>query len=93
MGIAIPHAQTAAVSRPSVAFARSPDGVDFGSPDGTSATLLFLILVPESGAETHLTVLSSLSRALVDESVRNRLHAVESVDAVRGVLRDALTVE
>ena len=89
-GIGIPHAKTDAVSRPSVAFARSEDGVDFGSMDGEPATLLFMILVPESGAEDHLSILSSLSRALMHDEVRGDLHAAGDAEDVRDTLKEAV---
>ncbi|WP_135819818.1 PTS sugar transporter subunit IIA [Halostella litorea] len=89
-GIGIPHAKTDAVSRPSVAFARSEAGVDFGSMDGEPATLLFMILVPESGAEDHLSILSSLSRALMHDEVREALHAAGDAEDVRDTLKEAV---
>ncbi|MBX0325467.1 fructose PTS transporter subunit IIA [Halomicroarcula sp. F13] len=90
MGIGIPHAKTDAVSRPSLAFTRSEEGVDFGSMDGEPATLVFLILVPEEGGEDHLSILSSLSRSLMHDDVRERLHEADDEAAVRDTLREAL---
>jgi len=90
MGIGIPHAKTDAVSEPSLAFTRSASGVDFGSMDGEPATLIFMILVPESGGEEHLNILSSLSRALMHEEIRDRLHAAEDETAVQKTLREAI---
>ncbi|WP_435156277.1 PTS sugar transporter subunit IIA [Haladaptatus sp. DFWS20] len=90
MGIGIPHAKTGAVTCPSVAFARSTDGVDFGAMDDEPAQLLFMILVPETGAEDHLEILSSLSRALMHEEVRNSLSTAKTSADVQGVLKEAL---
>lgn len=90
MGIGIPHAKTDAVSRPSLAFARSESGVDFGSMDGEPATLIFMILVPASGSEDHLKILSSLSRGLMHEEVRDDLHSAEDEAAVQDALREAI---
>jgi len=90
MGIGIPHAKTDAVNRPSLAFVRSEAGVDFGSMDGEPATLVFMILVPEAGGEEHLDILSSLSRALMHDDVRDRLHAAEDEATVQDVLREAI---
>ncbi|GAA0254848.1 PTS sugar transporter subunit IIA [Haladaptatus pallidirubidus] len=90
MGIGIPHAKTDAVTQPSVAFTRSTDGVDFGAMDDEPAKLLFMILVPETGAEDHLTILSSLSRALMHEEVRDSLYAAETPDDVQAALREAV---
>ena len=52
-GIGIPHARSAAVMQPSLAFGRSTNGVDWGAEDGP-ATLVFLIAAPEGGGEDHL---------------------------------------
>ncbi|XVH31384.1 PTS sugar transporter subunit IIA [Haloferacaceae archaeon DSL9] len=90
MGIGIPHAKTAAVVEPTIVFGRSETGVDFDAMDDEDATLLFLLLVPEDGAETHLEILSSISRALVHEEVRARLHEAETTERVRSVLREAI---
>lgn len=90
-GIGIPHAKTAGVDRPTIVFARSEQGVDFDAMDGEPATLLFMLLVPESGATDHLTILSSLSRALMDEGVRDRLHEVETSAAAVDVIEEAVT--
>jgi len=90
MGIGIPHAKTEAVNRPSLAFARSETGVDFGSMDGEPATLIFLILVPKEGGEDHLEILSSLSRALMHDDVRERLHGADDESEVQETLREAI---
>lgn len=90
-GIGIPHAKTAGASEPTVAFTRSSEGVDFGAPDGEPATLLFMILVPEAGSGEHLEILSSLSRALMHDEVREDLHAAGSPKEVTTVLTNAIT--
>jgi PTS system fructose-specific IIA component len=90
-GIGIPHAKTDGVAEPTVVFSRSSEGIDFDAPDGKPATLLFMILVPASGSDDHLSILSSLSRALMDDDVRDRLHAAESPEAVTDTLLKAIT--
>jgi len=90
MGIGIPHAKTEAVNRPSLAFARSDAGVDFGSMDGEPATLIFMILVPKEGGEDHLEILSSLSRALMHDDVRDSLHEADDESEVQDTLREAI---
>jgi PTS system fructose-specific IIA component len=89
-GIGIPHAKTAAVSRPSVAFACSEAGIDFDAMDDQPAHLLFMLLVPEEGADEHLEILSALSRALMHEAVRDSLREAETVEEIRTVLREAV---
>ncbi|KOG35331.1 fructose-specific PTS transporter subunit EIIC [Streptomyces resistomycificus] len=85
--IAIPHAKTDAVTSPVVGFARSVEGVEWGSLDGTKARLVFMIAVPEAAAgDEHLRILALLSRKLMDAGFRERLTAATEADAVLGVL-------
>lgn len=71
-GIGIPHARSEHVTAPSVAFARIPDGVDFGAEDGP-ARLVFLIAAPAGGGQEHLTILAKLARTLIHQSFRDAL--------------------
>jgi PTS system fructose-specific IIA component len=89
-GIAIPHAQTDGVSQPSVAFCRSEAGLDFDSMDEQPAHLIFEILVPEGGSDDHLEILSSLSRSLMHDEVREGLYDAESPEGIQAVLREAI---
>ncbi|MGW8374670.1 fructose-specific PTS transporter subunit EIIC [Streptomyces sp. ODS28] len=85
--IAVPHAKTDAVSAPVVGFARAPEGLDWGSPDGTRARLVFMIAVPEAAAgDEHLRILALLSRRLMDQGFRERLSEAEGPEATLGVL-------
>ena len=88
-GIAIPHAKSAAVTEPSLAFARLAPGVDFGAPDGP-ADLVFLIAAPEGAAEAHLAVLSKLARSLMQEDFTAGLRAAASDDEVVAIVRAAI---
>ncbi|MEV7693524.1 fructose-specific PTS transporter subunit EIIC [Microbacterium sp. NPDC089189] len=88
-GIAIPHAKSAAVTTPSLAFARLTPGVDFGAPDGP-ADLVFLIAAPADAAEEHLAVLSRLARNLMQEQFTSDLRAAADADAVVGIVRAAI---
>ncbi|MGX1909582.1 fructose-specific PTS transporter subunit EIIC [Streptomyces phaeochromogenes] len=87
--IAIPHAKTDAVTAPVVGFARSAEGVEWGSLDGTKAKLVFMISVPEAAAgEEHLRILALLSRKLMDTGFRERLMTAPDEAAVLDVLRE-----
>lgn len=86
-GIAIPHAKSTAVTRPSVAFGRSSRGVDFGAEDGTQADLVFLIAAPEGADDVHVTLLSRLARRLIHEQFRTALRHAGSPQAVVDVIK------
>ncbi|WP_144903672.1 PTS sugar transporter subunit IIA [Halobellus captivus] len=90
MGIGIPHAKTSAVDEPSVAFARSTEGIDFDAMDDKPARLLFMILVPAEGGEEHLQILSALSRALMHEDVRETLLEAEDAETIQETVREAV---
>ncbi|BCK70856.1 hypothetical protein Srufu_048090 [Streptomyces libani subsp. rufus] len=85
--IAIPHAKTDAVTAPVVGFARSADGIDWGSLDGTRARLVFLIAVPEAAAgDEHLRILALLSRQLMNADFRARLQGAAGKSGILRVL-------
>ncbi|MFF5707338.1 fructose-specific PTS transporter subunit EIIC [Streptomyces sp. NPDC012794] len=85
--IAIPHAKTDAVTRPTVGFARSSEGIEWGALDGTKARLVFMISVPEAAAgDEHLRILALLSRKLMDGDFRARLRSAPDGPAVLEVL-------
>ncbi|MEV4688592.1 PTS fructose transporter subunit IIABC [Microbacterium sp. LWH3-1.2] len=88
-GIAIPHAKSAAVTTPSLAFARLTPGVDFGAPDG-AADLVFLIAAPADAAEAHLAVLSKLARSLMQEDFTSGLRAAKSDEDVVAIVQAAI---
>lgn len=89
-GIAIPHAKTAGVETPTVVFGRSQRGIDYETPDDEPVDIVLLLLVPTDASDTHLTLLSRLSRSLVDPTVRARLRDADSESTVVTTLRSAL---
>jgi PTS system fructose-specific IIA component len=71
-GIGIPHARSAYVTEPTLAFGRAAQGIDFGAEDGP-ADIIFLIAAPEGGDTDHLTILAKLARKLVHASFKQAL--------------------
>ncbi|MFI0788395.1 fructose-specific PTS transporter subunit EIIC [Streptomyces lydicus] len=87
--IAVPHAKTDAVTAPVVCFARSAEGVEWGSPDGTKARLVFMIAVPEAAAgDEHLRILALLSRKLMDAGFRARLQGADGTAEILAALAE-----
>ncbi|NLM04959.1 MAG: PTS sugar transporter subunit IIA [Clostridiales bacterium] len=72
-GIGIPHAKSDAVSTAAIAFGISKDGIDFDSMDEKQVNLIFLIAVPNKSDDTHLKILSFISRRLMHSEVREKL--------------------
>ena len=80
-GIGIPHARSDVVSEPSLAFAKSPQGVDFGSADGL-ADLIFLIAVPSGSDADHMKIIASLARRLIHASFKDGLRQAQTPQEV-----------
>src|SRR5690625_4322425 len=77
-GIAMRQPQNQAVQKTSVVFAKHPTGIDFDSMDGQPARLFFMIAAKDSANETHLTILSNLSKLLMNEDFTKALHAADT---------------
>jgi PTS system nitrogen regulatory IIA component len=76
-GIAIPHARLE-IPKAVACFARSVEGVEFGSHDGRPAHLFLALLAPTQGAGIHLKALARASRLFHDADFRSRLLAIEA---------------
>lgn len=87
-GIAIPHAKSAAVKSPAIAFGRAPEGLDFESLDGQPANLFFMIAATEGANDDHLEALSRLATFLMDEKFRTNILAAQSKQEVLQVVTD-----
>ena len=85
-GIAIPHAKTAAVKIPSIAFGISKNGVDYESLDGEPSRLFFMIAAPANASDTHIEILSKLTTMLLDDDIRERLLEVKNPQEVIEIL-------
>jgi fructose PTS system EIIA component len=87
-GIGIPHARSPHVTAPSLAFGRSPAGIDFGAEDGP-AHLIFLIAAPAEGDADHMTILAALARRLIHASFREALtNATDPQEAAALIIRE-----
>ena len=80
-GIGIPHARSPYVTEPTLGFARSESGVDFGAPDGP-ARLIFLIAAPTGAGGDHMQILASLARRLIHRSFKDALLTASNEQAV-----------
>jgi len=89
MGIAIPHAKSAGVTSPGVAFGRTRAPIDFGEEQ---ADLVFLIAAPEGEHNLHVTVLSQLARRLVHERFRTALREAGTPQEVVDLMRQEVKI-
>jgi fructose-specific phosphotransferase system IIA component len=88
-GIGIPHARSAHVTAPSLAFGRASAGIDFGAEDGP-ADLVFLIAAPSGGGSEHMTILASLARKLIHDEFKTALRQAPDAEAVAALIKQNL---
>jgi len=82
-GVAIPHGKSTGVAKPGLCFARLATPINWKSLDGNPVSIVFLIAVPEAQAgNEHLQILSSISRKLIHEEFRSKLHNATTVEDV-----------
>ena len=77
MEIAIPHAKSEAVKAPALTAMTVPEGVDYGSPDGMPAKLLFMIAATPDG-DVHMEVLARMMQLLMDMDLTEKLKNAKS---------------
>ena len=63
-GVAIPHAKSEAAKAAGLAMARTTQGIDVASLDGTKADIFFLIAAPKDADKVYLQALSKLAGCL-----------------------------
>ncbi|MBN1974591.1 MAG: cation:proton antiporter [Sedimentisphaerales bacterium] len=92
-GIAVPHARTDLIKKPLVVVGRSQAGIDWDSPDGKEAQLIFLILTPQSDDETQVQILGHIARVMSDSSVREELNNAPDSATMWDIIHKALRTQ
>ncbi len=90
-GVAVPHARISGIERTHGVFALLKTPVDFESPDGKPADLVFMLLSPEESGANHLKALAKITRLLRQSNVRSALRAARSQSALHALLLDVET--
>jgi len=88
MNVAIPHAKSDSVKKPIVAVMNNKEGVEWDSLDGTLPNIVFLIAVPSDSSDTHLKLLQRLSRALMDDDIRQSLIDATHTKQIYNILKE-----
>lgn len=83
--VAIPHGKCDSVKTSAVAFARLKNEVQWSEDE--KAKYIFLIAVPESEAgDTHLQILAQLSRKIMREEFREKLHGATNIEEILEII-------
>ena len=87
-GFAIPHGKTDAISDIVAAFAITKDPIDFDSIDGEPVRFIFLLVGKETLLNTHIKLLSRISRLMNKDEFRDRLLEAKTSDEVLNIFRE-----
>lgn len=86
-GIAVPHARLPEMKRPVIVFGRSYDGIEWNSPDGKLARLIFLILTPKDDYDSQVQILGFIAKAMSDKKIRDAIIQAEDEHAIWSFLQ------
>jgi Kef-type K+ transport system membrane component KefB/mannitol/fructose-specific phosphotransferase system IIA component (Ntr-type) len=89
-GIAIPHARVPEIKESSVIFGRSQTGIEWDTPDGLPAKLIFLIVTPSDQMDTQLQIYRQIMRVLSKNEYRLSILNSPSLQSAVGVLNEGL---
>lgn len=85
-GIAIPHARMNNIDRLYMVAGRSVEGIEFNAIDEQPVHLLFMMISPTNTSTEHTQILSSLSRIMSYEDVREKLLASDTPESFVDIL-------
>lgn len=87
-GFAIPHGKTDSISDVVAAFGITKDPIDFDSIDGEPVRFIFLLIGKENLLNTHIKLLSRISRLMNKDDFREALLDAKTSDEVLKIFRD-----
>src|SRR4030095_8758520 len=87
-GFAIPHGKTDAISNIVAAFTITKNPIDFDSIDGEPVRFIFLLIGKETLLNTHIKLLSRISRLMNKEEFRDKLLDAKTKEEVLNIFRE-----
>ena len=86
--LALPHAKSAGVLQPVMAFATLRNPINFDSIDDEPVRIVFLLATPEEMLAEHLKLLGRITKLAGREDIRQRLILATSAEEVIDLFRD-----
>ncbi len=87
-GFAIPHGKTDSISDVVAAFAITKDPIDFDSIDGEPVRFIFLLIGKENLLNTHIKLLSRISRLMNKDEFREKLLEAATPEEVLEIFKE-----
>ncbi len=85
-GIAIPHGRIEGIDRVYIIAARSVKGIEFDAIDEQPVHLIFMMLTPVNTSNPYTQILSSLSRIMSYEEIRQSLIKTDDPETFIGII-------
>lgn len=89
-GIAIPHVSNEQILEPKLIIVRLNGGIDWPALDNKITDFVISILVPKNNNDTHLSILSKLSRKLISVDYINKLKKATSEEEIVQIIKEAI---
>lgn len=80
-GIAIPHCRDTCVKRAAVFIIKSDNNIEWDQ-EKNQANFIILLSVPKDENDTHIYLLSTVARKLVDETFKEKLLSLSDADEI-----------
>ena len=77
-GFGIPHTKSKAVTKATIAFAHVGEMKDYVGLDEQPINTVFMLAVPKDSNDTHLELLSSLARRLMDDTFKLKIKQAQT---------------
>jgi nitrogen PTS system EIIA component len=87
-GVACPHVRTKHEGELLCAVGWSPEGIDYGSPDGKKVHLAIMYYIPDSQRNSYLKEISGLARAITESEDIQTIYNLVDLPSVRNKLLD-----
>jgi PTS system nitrogen regulatory IIA component len=88
MGIACPHTRSKNEGSLLCAVGWSPQGVDYGAPDGKKVYLIVMYFIPDSQRNAYLKEISGLAKAVTETGGLEAIEDLKDIQSVRDRLLD-----
>ncbi len=86
-GVALPHGRLPSLSRPMVALARAPEGIDFDAIDKKPVKLIFMILTPLREPGAQLRLLAKVATLASHDTFRRNLMRAKTAREAHDILQ------
>lgn len=87
-GFGIPHAKSKTVFAPTVCFVHSGKITEYLGIDEEPIEWVFAIVVPQDASDSHLEILSTLSRKLMASTFRQQIKEAATASEIMTILKN-----